>query len=109
MTGVSFQQCSRSANEVTHELARFAYASKETYVLDGDPPKFILPYLIRDVILLSNEMNKIATRHFLKKNFFYRWKIMIAHHMTEDKDMFNIPEKNIFLNVKKYNPLDTYF
>jgi hypothetical protein len=40
---------------VAHELAKFAYSSKETHVWDGDPPGFIFPHVIRDVTLLSTE------------------------------------------------------
>jgi hypothetical protein len=55
MTDVSFHHCPRSANQVAHELAKFAYSSKETHVWDGDPPGFIFPHVIRDVTLLSTE------------------------------------------------------
>jgi hypothetical protein len=55
MTAVSFHHCPRSANQVTHELAKFAYNSKETHVRDGDTPPFILPHVIRNVTLLSIE------------------------------------------------------
>jgi hypothetical protein len=55
MTAVSFHHCPRSANQVTHELAKSAYNSKETHVRDGDTPPFILPHVIRNVTLLSIE------------------------------------------------------
>jgi hypothetical protein len=42
ITDVSFHRCPRSANQVTHELAKFAYNLKETNVWDGNTPAFIL-------------------------------------------------------------------
>jgi hypothetical protein len=46
MTDVSFHHCPRSANQVTHELAKFAYNLKETNVWDGNTPAFILLHAI---------------------------------------------------------------
>jgi hypothetical protein len=55
MTEVSVHHCPRSANQMAHELVKFSYSSKETYVWDGDRLCFILPHVIQDVTLLSIE------------------------------------------------------
>jgi ribonuclease HI len=55
MKEVLFQHCNRDANQVAHSLARHVYESKENLVWNGDPPKFILPFVILDVTILSNK------------------------------------------------------
>jgi hypothetical protein len=59
---VSFHHCPKNANQVAHELAKFAYSSKETHVWDGDPPDFILSYGIRDVSLLSVQLTLLSVK-----------------------------------------------
>jgi ribonuclease HI len=41
---VSFQHCPRKANQVAHNLAKFAYDTKQTFSWDGDPR--VLLYLL---------------------------------------------------------------
>ena len=52
---VSVQHCLRDANQVAHELARYAYDSKESRVWDGDPPGFIFHFLVHDVTMIPDE------------------------------------------------------
>ena len=48
---ISFSHCFREANLVAHHLARNAFRSKQVFIWDGDPPVFILPFVIKDVAL----------------------------------------------------------
>jgi ribonuclease HI len=51
---ISFNHCQREANQVAHQMAKYSYDTKESHAWDGDPPDFILPFIIRDVTLLTN-------------------------------------------------------
>ena len=51
--GVSFSHCPREANRVAHHLAKHSYDTQSAFDWDGDPPNFILPYVINDVTLLT--------------------------------------------------------
>lgn len=50
---ITLHHCSREANTVAHNLARFAYDSDSSFVWDGDPPSFIVSDVINDVTLLE--------------------------------------------------------
>ena len=43
MEEVDFQHCLREANEVAHQLAKFVYQTKESFIWEGDPPLFFYP------------------------------------------------------------------
>ena len=45
---VCFQFCLREANQVAHELAKYAYVSKECRSWEGDPSDSVKPFVIRD-------------------------------------------------------------
>ena len=49
---VTFKHCPREANRVGHHLAKHSYDTQSSFEWDGDPPNFILPYVINDVTLL---------------------------------------------------------
>jgi hypothetical protein len=51
---VLFEHSFREANSVAHELARMARDSIGQVWLD-DPPHFLLPLLLNDVTIISNE------------------------------------------------------
>jgi ribonuclease HI len=53
MTEISFVHCHREANQVAHELAKYAYRSNDTQLWEGDIPSFILRYVMNDVTLLT--------------------------------------------------------
>jgi ribonuclease HI len=53
MQEISFEHCLRDANQVTHQLARNAFISKQYIVWEGDPPVFILSYVLNDVTLFD--------------------------------------------------------
>ena len=53
MDEVVFQHCRREANEVAHQLAKKVYESRENFIWEGDPPRFILPFVINDVTLVN--------------------------------------------------------
>ena len=43
------------ANRVAHHLAKHSYDTQSSFEWDGDPPNFILPYVINDVTLLAEK------------------------------------------------------
>jgi hypothetical protein len=49
----AFLHCPREANQVAHELAKFADTTRENRVWEGDPPDFILPFVMNDVTLFT--------------------------------------------------------
>ena len=50
---IVFEHCPRDANQVAHQLAKSSYISKSVVSWEGDPPGFITPFVINDVILLD--------------------------------------------------------
>ena len=52
MDEVSFVHCLREANQVAHQLAKQVYHTKENFVWEGDPPNFLLPFVINDVTIV---------------------------------------------------------
>ena len=52
LESVKFVHCPREANQVAHELAKASYNSQSIVSWDGDPPSFILPFVINDVTVL---------------------------------------------------------
>ena len=57
INGFSFKHCPRDANRVAHNLAKKAYASKDSLTWDGDPLGFILADVISDVTVLQNNVS----------------------------------------------------
>jgi hypothetical protein len=53
MNGVAFQHCLREANVVAHQLAKYVYQTKENFIWEGDPPSFLLPFVINDVTIVE--------------------------------------------------------
>lgn len=53
MNVVAFQHCLREANEVAHQLAKYVYQTKENFIWEGDPPSFLLPFVINDVTIVE--------------------------------------------------------
>jgi ribonuclease HI len=53
MNGVAFQHCLREANVVAHQLAKYVYQTKENFIWEGDPPSFLLPFVIKDVTIVE--------------------------------------------------------
>jgi ribonuclease HI len=52
---VTFEHCPREANSVAHELAKFCFQFSSSCICDGDPPRFILPFLINDVSVFDQQ------------------------------------------------------
>ena len=52
---ISFAHCPREANRVAHHLAKYAFDSNTDVFWDGDPPSFIMPFVIADVTLLAKK------------------------------------------------------
>ena len=50
---VTFKHNPREANRVAHLLAKHSYDTQSAFDWDGDPPNFILSYVINDVTLLT--------------------------------------------------------
>jgi ribonuclease HI len=53
MTEPSLIHCHREANQVAHELAKYAYRSNENLFWEGDSPSFIFPYVMNDVTMFT--------------------------------------------------------
>ena len=53
INGVAFQHCLREANVVAHQLAKYVYQTKENFIWEGDPPSFLLPFVINDVTIVE--------------------------------------------------------
>jgi ribonuclease HI len=51
---IQFMHCNREANQVAHELARFAFSSKDILSWVDESPDFILPFVLRDVTLFTS-------------------------------------------------------
>lgn len=52
---VSIEYCDREGNCVAHELARQAVISRKSCTWVDEPPGFLIPVLMNDVTLFSNE------------------------------------------------------
>jgi ribonuclease HI len=48
---IAFTHCIREANQVAHELARYAFTSNSVVRWDEFPPSFILPFVLKDVTI----------------------------------------------------------
>jgi ribonuclease HI len=48
---IDFTHCNREANNVAHELARYAFTSNSVVRWDESPPSFILPFVLKDVTM----------------------------------------------------------
>jgi ribonuclease HI len=48
---IAFIHCVREANQVAHELARYAFNSNSVVRWDESPPSFILPFVLKDVTM----------------------------------------------------------
>ena len=51
---IRFEHCSREAHTLAHFLARHIYDLNLMYWWDDDPPSFVLPHILKDVIF-SNQ------------------------------------------------------
>jgi ribonuclease HI len=48
---IAFIHCIREANQVAHELARYAFTTNSVVRWDESPPSFILPFVLKDVTM----------------------------------------------------------
>ena len=54
IASIQFQHCPREANGLAHFLARHAFYSNLVFSWDDDPPSFLLPHVLKNVILINS-------------------------------------------------------
>jgi hypothetical protein len=50
---VNFNHCRREANMVAHNMARMVYEMRSSISWKDHPPDFILPFVIKDMTVLT--------------------------------------------------------